>query len=331
LREAIWDTHYPLHAVARFPARHQKISAENFTELSVTENRSLPVWLEEIRLLSPAQALEQARAQFWYHSIDIVPEFSSVGVFDLRTVCKDYGLPTDLSGQSVLDIGRSSGFFAFEFEKRNADVVVATELPSLTDKNFIGGDITADLVSRWLSWEKRDGWQNVAANGRRLDFYLAHKLRNSSVVPVDCRIEDVTTLGSFDMVFVGSLLNHVRDIGGALQAVRKATKDLCVIANPIIEDDSTEPRIMFNGLRTTGLTTWFVPNVAALVHLVESAGFVDVKVHNPRLALPFKSGTMPHAIIHAHRGSEADAQMKIAKALSDAYPGIDEMLKERLV
>ncbi len=293
-------------------------------------NSFKPVFTEEIQLLSMDETLRQAKQQLWYHTIDIAPNYSTDGMFDLREVVEDYGFPSDLNGKSVLDIGRSSGFFAFEFERRNAKTVVATELPSLTQKNFIGGDITSSLISKWLAWDGRSGWQNISSSGKRLDFYLAHKLLNSKVIPVDASVDGVDSLGSFDLVFVGSLLNHVRDIGGALQSIRRATADLCVISNPVLLDNSDKPVIAFTGSKNPGLTTWFVPNVQALVNLVEAAGFVDVRVQNPALGLPYKKKTMPHAIIHARRGNDADVQRKFAKHLADYYPGIERMLEETL-
>lgn len=287
-----------------------------------------PVFIEDIQSLTLEDALSQAKEQLWYHTIDITPEYHTEGVFDLRDVVSEYGFPSNLTGKRILDIGRSSGFFAFEFEKRNAETVVATELPSLTDKNFVGGDITSGLISEWLRWKGRSGWQNVSESGRRLDFYLAHKLLGSKVIPVDACVEEVDILGSFDLVFVGSLLNHVRDIGGALQSIRRATADLCVIANPVLLDDSDEPRIAFAGVKSPGLTTWFLPNVQALVNLVEAAGFADVRVRNPALGLPYKNKTMPHAIIHARRGSDSDVRQKFARYLANYYPGIERMVEE---
>jgi tRNA (mo5U34)-methyltransferase len=288
-----------------------------------------PAFNEAILALSHEEALEQARNQIWYHSMDLTPGLSVKGDFDLREVVQGYGFPEDLTGQTVLDIGRSSGFFAFEFERRNAAQVVATELATLFDKSYVGGEITAGLLSEYMKWDRRKRFPNVTESGERLDFFLAHKLRNSKVVPVQANIEDADKLGEFDLVFVGSLLNHVRDVGGALMSVRKATKGLCVISNPVLLDGGDKPRIEFNGTASSWLTTWFKPNVAALVNLVEAAGFVDVKVHNPALDLPFGKSVMPHAIIHARRGTDQEVRAKFAAHLERVCPGITEMVQER--
>src|SRR6266852_317503 len=53
------------------------------------------------------------------------------GQYDLYPLWPRFGIPDDLEGRSVLDIGTASGFFAFECEKRGARPVVGTELEDL--------------------------------------------------------------------------------------------------------------------------------------------------------------------------------------------------------
>ncbi len=43
-------------------------------------------------------------------------------MFDLRPYVDRYGLPADLSGLRVLDVGTFEGFWAFELERRGASV-----------------------------------------------------------------------------------------------------------------------------------------------------------------------------------------------------------------
>ena len=49
-----------------------------------------------------------------------------------------------MSGMKVLDVGRASGFFSFEFERRGANVL-AVELPSPLQKDFVGGEFTRGI------------------------------------------------------------------------------------------------------------------------------------------------------------------------------------------
>lgn len=69
----------------------------------------------------------------WYHTIDLGNGLITPGQYDHRPLLKHYGLPDDLTGKTVLDIGPAHGFFAFEFEKRRAVRVVTVELPQWSD------------------------------------------------------------------------------------------------------------------------------------------------------------------------------------------------------
>ena len=57
----------------------------------------------------------------------------------IREVLLHYGFPERMDGMDVLDVGRGSGFFAFEFERRRA-AVTATDICSFLHLDFVGGD-----------------------------------------------------------------------------------------------------------------------------------------------------------------------------------------------
>src|ERR687895_1108727 len=74
----------------------------------------------------------------WYHTQELAPGLVTPGMFDLRPYVDRYGLPEDLSGKRCLDVGTFEGFWAFELERRGAEVVAidlphfsAAELPPL--------------------------------------------------------------------------------------------------------------------------------------------------------------------------------------------------------
>jgi len=209
-----------------------------------------------------------------------------------------------LHGKRVLDIGRASGYFSFELERRGAEVT-ATDLRSLLDKDYVGGDLVRDAIRR-RAWA--EGVPAVDDTfGDRLDFAVAHKLLESRVKPVSVRLADIspeTVPGTpFDLVFVGSVLNHVQDPIGALQRIASVADDLCIIANPIDPGEtSSVPRARFVGRAGTGLSTWFLPNLACLEEMVYAAGFDEVVVTHAALDLP-RPGTGPirHTVLQARR------------------------------
>src|SRR5262249_39711442 len=60
---------------------------------------------------------------YWYHSVDLGDGLVTPGQYDFRECLAAFHFPEDMSGMKVLDVGSATGFFAFECEKRGADVV----------------------------------------------------------------------------------------------------------------------------------------------------------------------------------------------------------------
>ena len=58
----------------------------------------------------------------WYHTIELPGGLVTNGVYDHRPLVPHYGLPENLSGRRALDVGTADGFWAFELERRGAEV-----------------------------------------------------------------------------------------------------------------------------------------------------------------------------------------------------------------
>src|SRR5438132_10227903 len=69
------------------------------------------------------ELLDRARREDWYHSIELTPDFVTPGWFDLRPFLDAYGLPDRMDGLRALEVGTWDGFWAFEMERRGAEVV----------------------------------------------------------------------------------------------------------------------------------------------------------------------------------------------------------------
>src|SRR4051812_31224950 len=90
----------------------------------------------------------------WWHTIDLGQGVVTPGATDTRARIHQTGLPANLAGWSVLDIGAWDGFFSFECERRGADRVVALDHviwndPSVGRKGF-------DLARRTLNSKVED-------------------------------------------------------------------------------------------------------------------------------------------------------------------------------
>lgn len=72
-----------------------------------------------------------------------------------------FGLPEDLTGKIVLDIGAWDGFFSFEAEKRNALHVIATNTylpqgPDLAGFSYAHDKLNSQVTHKMLNIEKPD-------------------------------------------------------------------------------------------------------------------------------------------------------------------------------
>jgi tRNA (mo5U34)-methyltransferase len=84
-----------------------------------------------------------ARQDKWHHRIEVAPGVWTPGLQDTPAVLSQIGMPEDLSGMKVLDIGARDGFFTFEAERRGAAEVVAIDNESPHKTGF---SIAAELL-----------------------------------------------------------------------------------------------------------------------------------------------------------------------------------------
>ena len=78
------------------------------------------------------------RQKVWYHSFYFDNGFEIRGDYNIGADILDYGLPQDLTGQKVLDIGTGAGWFAFYFEQLGAREVITTDARGKCDLDVYG-------------------------------------------------------------------------------------------------------------------------------------------------------------------------------------------------
>ena len=248
----------------------------------------------------------------WYHTIELGPGIVTPGSYDHRPHLDQYGFPINMQGMKVLDVGRASGFFAFEFERRGADVC-ATELPFRSDKDFVGGDAVRAI---------RGAEKRVYEPGERSDFHIAHSALKSNVRSLYSNIYDLSpekTNGElFDLVFLGSVLCHVANPMLALNAVRSITRGSIIIANPF-EPERWQWRTTatFVGRRAQSMTLWWLPTIACLEEMLHAANFGEVKLVSKFNLTRRDRASSPHFVMHAR----ADVQIDWNKTIQTAEPG----------
>jgi tRNA (mo5U34)-methyltransferase len=206
---------------------------------------------------------DQVEGRQWYHTLELAPGVTTAGWFDTRAVAGKLPFP-DLTGKRCLDVGTFDGFWAFEMERRGAAEVVAIDLidPESWDWPAAApAEVAAALMQR-----KREG----------SGFHVAHEALRSSVQWQERSVYDLSPaeVGTFDFVYFGSLLLHLRDPIGGLLAAGSVCRDLLMVV------DAIDPlltllhrRLPVAALDGVKRPWWWRPNVAGLVRMIEAAGF----------------------------------------------------------
>jgi tRNA (mo5U34)-methyltransferase len=221
----------------------------------------------------------------WYHTQELEPGVVTPGMFDLRPYVDRYRIPADLSGQRVLDVGTFEGFWAFELERRGAEVV-ALDIDRIQD----------------LDWPPR---LRPAEDGRRGEgFEIARAAVGSSAERVGLSIYEATAErlgGRFDVVFCGSVLIHLRDPMLALERMAALCAGRLILADEYSRRLSWLPGpAVAEFVGESPWMTWWRPSVKAWRSMVRCAGFEEVEVVD-RFRLRFRAmrGAVPHVIVHA--------------------------------
>ena len=205
---------------------------------------------------------EELRRTGWYHSIELPDGSITPGYLKLETLRErfaEFPLPADLSGKRILDIGTWDGWFAFEAERRGADVVA---IDNVEQENF-----------RWAH----------RALGSRVRYEIAevYELREKRFEP-------------FDYVLFLGVLYHLRHPLLALEMVCEATKEIAIVDSFIVEDDNSRSPIpwmeFYEGTELSNqVDNWCGPTIPCLLAMCRAAGFaraelISVKDQHARVA-----------------------------------------------
>jgi tRNA (mo5U34)-methyltransferase len=197
---------------------------------------------------------EQVDKIFWWHTIDLGNGVKTPGGTDTYRKVKEIGLPRDLTGKTVLDIGAWDGFFSFESERRGASRVVALD-------HVVWNDPT------------------VGKHG----FELARGALESKVEDVDCDVYDITPerIGTFDLVLFLGVLYHVQDPLYVLQNVASVTREHMILETHVDLCESNRPIMAYyeGNECANGLSNWCGPNAACLEAMLKTVGFRKVQLY----------------------------------------------------
>lgn len=234
------------------------------------------------------QLLERAKEIGWYHTLELAPGHVTEGMFDLRHQMEGYGLPERLDGKRVLDIGTWDGFWAFEMEKRGAAEVVSLDLDWEQD----------------LDWPPRRRPKTFPDTPRGAGFRIAHEALESKVERVNLSIYHATPeeIGTFDFVFCGSVLIHLRDqllalerIAGLCTGTFVSTEEYDKRANLV-----PFPVSRYHADRDKAVVFW-LPSIKTWKRMLWTAGFDRVEQHAKFKVVAREGWSVPHVTHHASK------------------------------
>ncbi|MHB8329178.1 MAG: methyltransferase domain-containing protein [Acidimicrobiales bacterium] len=210
-----------------------------------------------------AELRRRVEAAEWYHSIELKPGLVTPGWFDTRDATFRIPWP-DVRGARCLDVGTFDGFWAFEMERRGAAEVVAVDVVDPNEWDWPHGSAQSAMEAIAARKTSGDG------------FAIAREALGSGVERLDCNAYDLDPgrIGMFDVVYVGSILIHLRDPVRALERVRSVCRGR-VVSVDTIDPLLTllHPSTPMAELDGRGRPWWWRPNVAGHRRMVEAAGF----------------------------------------------------------
>jgi len=208
-----------------------------------------------------------------------------------------YHFPERMDGMRVLDVGASTGFFAYEFERRGAAEVVAVELPRW-DAHDWTPRYRAGLDTRATS-EQENVEREVMRDGFTI---VGEALGSTRVRRIWKAIYELTAadLGTFDLVFSGAMLMHVRDPVLGIQRMRECCKQdgRLIVSISTTMPDASEPIARFVG--EWNQCNWWQMSPPCLDRVLQCCDFDRIE-HRDRYTLQDVTGQFhdPTYVCHA--------------------------------
>lgn len=202
-----------------------------------------------------AQRFIDGASFLWHQTWSIVPGVRTPGANDIDWLWHTAGLPADLTGRSLLDIGTTNGATSFLAEQRGASRVLALDV---CEPDLHGFASIAALLGSSVEWRRGSVYE----------------------------LPDVLDGETFDFVVFWGVLYHLRHPLLALDQVRSAVREDGEVYVETAVADATLPADVASQsvaayYRTDELagdtTNWFAPTTRALEEWCASSGMEPVR------------------------------------------------------
>lgn len=192
----------------------------------------------------------------WWHRININGIVTPGANAESEDTFNNLGLPEDMTGLTVLDIGAWDGYYSFRCEDR-------------------GATVTASDKYVWV-YPDQYGFGTGDAG-----FNYAHKALNSKVKKLVASVEelDPNQVGKFDIVLMLGVLYHAKDPIGYLEKARSLSNDLVCIETHVDLLDLPYPAARYyegKELNNDPSNFWG-PNPLAVRAMMTDIGYKNIK------------------------------------------------------
>lgn len=206
----------------------------------------------------------------FYHSLDLPGHGEIMGEWDLRGRFDDYVGGVDVRGKSVLDIGTASGFLTFEAERRGASSVVSFDIADANSQHLLPFKDKLYYRDHEL-WRSR---QNAGYERWKNAYWLAHRLFHSRAKAFYGDIYHLPpAAGSFDVVIVGSVLEHLSDQVSALASIARLAAHTMILVTDVIETEDPIARFLPRADRPEMDYTWWLYSIGIYREVLGMLGF----------------------------------------------------------
>jgi tRNA (mo5U34)-methyltransferase len=207
----------------------------------------------------------------WHQRFELVPGVETPGSNDIVWLLDAAGVPKDLSGLSVVDLGTTNGGAAFELERRGAERVVAVDVKSPEHYGFMR---MRDFLGSGVEWVQ------------------------ASIYEVGAVLEE-----PFDLVLCFGVLYHLRHPLLALDNLRALVGGEALIETAVLDAEMPEvagrPVARFyRGDELAGdSSNWFAPTLAALIDWCSSSGL------DPEVVAAWPPEIPERVVVRVRRGA----------------------------
>lgn len=200
------------------------------------------------------EQIDEMNNYWWWHKIKLEDGIVTAGHCVHGTgkdVEERFGLPKDMTGMSVLDIGGWDGLFSFEAEKRNASEVLMIDI-----------------------------YQTAKMKDPNKSFQFAKRILNSKVRYSENSLESFPeeSIG-WNCIFYFGVLYHIENPLGAIKKLFSLVdKNGIILLETAICNHEQEPLLAYRPGHHGDNTNQFYPNIKWLELVGKQFGAKEVKV-----------------------------------------------------